>query len=96
MRAVDILTAQEDGAAELEDPGLLTRTTELGRVLFTQDEDLLAEAARRQETGQRFAGLVYAHQLGITIGQCIADLELIARATDPEEWTNAVVFLPLR
>jgi hypothetical protein len=65
-------------------------------VLFTQDDDLLGEAARRQETGERFAGLVYGHQLHVTIGECIADLELIAGATDPEEWTNVVVFLPLR
>jgi len=64
-------------------------------VLFTQDEDLLAEAARRQETGETFAGLVYAHQLNVTIGGVIADLELIARVTDIEEWTNAVVYLPL-
>jgi hypothetical protein len=65
-------------------------------VLFTQDDDLLAEAARRQETGEKFAGLVYGHQLKVTIGECIADLALIAGATDPEEWTNAVVLLPQR
>jgi predicted nuclease of predicted toxin-antitoxin system len=96
LRGVDILTAQEDGAAELLDPELLTRAAERGRVLFTQDEDLLAEAARRQETGETFVGLVYAHQLNITVGSVIADLELIAEATDIEEWTNAVVYLPLR
>jgi hypothetical protein len=65
-------------------------------VLFTQDEDLLAEAARGQETGKTFGGLVYAHQLNFTIGGVIADLELIAEATEIEEWTNAVVYLPLR
>jgi len=96
LRGIDILTAQEDRAAEFFDPELLTRAAERGRVLFTQDEDLLAEAARRQETGETFAGLVYAHQLNVTIGGVIADLELIAEATDIEEWTNAVVYLPLR
>ncbi len=65
-------------------------------MLFTQDEDLLAEATRRQRKGETFAGLVYAHQLNITIGGAIADLELIAGATDIEEWTNAVIYLPLR
>ena len=96
LRGIDILTAQEDRAAELLDPELLTRAAERGRVLFTQDEDLLAEAARRQETGETFAGLVYAHQLNVTIGGVIADLELIAGVTDIEEWTDAVVYLPLR
>ncbi len=43
VRGVDVLTAQADGAAELEDPELLDRATTLARALFTQDEDLLAE-----------------------------------------------------
>jgi hypothetical protein len=96
LRGVEILTAQEDGAAELLDPELLTRAAERGRMLVTQDEDLLAEATRRQRTGDRFAGLVYAHQLNVTIGSLIADLELIAGATDIDEWTDKVIYLPLR
>lgn len=45
LRGVDVLTAYEDGASELDDLELLDRAAELGRVLFTQDDDLLAEAA---------------------------------------------------
>lgn len=96
LRGVDVLTAQEDGAGEFDDPQLLDRATELGRVLFTQDDDLLKEAARRQETGGGFAGVIYGHQLNVTVGQCIDDLELIAQATEPEEWANQVVYLPLK
>jgi hypothetical protein len=96
LRGADILTAQEDGAGEFDDPRLLDRATELGRVLFTQDDDLLKEAARRQEAGGRFTGVIYGHQLNVTVGQCIEDLELIARATEPEEWANAVTYLPLK
>jgi predicted nuclease of predicted toxin-antitoxin system len=36
-RGVDILTAAEDGAAELPDDQLLERVRTLGRLLFTQD-----------------------------------------------------------
>jgi hypothetical protein len=43
-RGVDILTAQEDGKAELDDPDLLARSTTLGRVLFTQDIRFKARA----------------------------------------------------
>jgi predicted nuclease of predicted toxin-antitoxin system len=96
LRGVDILTTQEDGTGELPDPELLDRATELGRVLFTQDDDLLCEAKRRQQTGERFAGIIYAHQLGITISQCIADLELIAQASEPHEWLNRTIYLPLK
>jgi predicted nuclease of predicted toxin-antitoxin system len=48
LRAVDVMTAYDDGAAELTDPALLDRASDLRRVLFTQDDDLLSEAVRRQ------------------------------------------------
>jgi hypothetical protein len=96
LRGVDILTAQDDGAGEFEDPRLLDRATELGRVLFTQDDDLLREAARRLEIGEKFTGVIYAHQLNITVGQCIDDLELIALSTEPAEWIGRVIYLPLK
>lgn len=95
LRGVDVLTAQEDGAAEFEDSLLLERANELGRVLFSQDDDLLREANKRQQTGETFAGVIYAHQLNITIGRCIDDLELIAKATESDEWLNNTVYLPL-
>ena len=94
-REVDVLTAQADGAAELRDPDLLDRATSLGRVLFSQDDDLLAEATRRQRGGLPFAGIVYAHQLYVTVGRCISDLELIAKAGAPEDLSDRVQFLPL-
>lgn len=95
LRGVDVLTAQEDGRSGASDPKLLTRATELGRTLFTQDEDLLAEAKRRQLAGDRFAGVVYAHQPAITVGGCVRDLEIVAKAADAEELVGTVVFLPL-
>jgi predicted nuclease of predicted toxin-antitoxin system len=61
-RGVDVLTAQEDGASRLDDDKLLDRALEVARVLFTQDDDLLNEAAARQRRRQHFAGVIYAHQ----------------------------------
>jgi predicted nuclease of predicted toxin-antitoxin system len=95
-RGVDVLTAQEDGAGEYGDPGLLDRATELGRVLFTQDDDLLREATARQQSGTAFAGVIYAHQLNVTVGQCVDELELITKVSDAEEWLNHLTFLPLK
>jgi hypothetical protein len=65
------------------------------RVVFSQDEDFLAEAARRQRSGEWFAGVIYGHQTHLTLKQSIEDLELIGRASEPEEYVNRVVFLPL-
>ncbi len=94
-RGVDVIRSQEDGSTRLSDPALLDRATALDRVLFTQDQDFLSEAARRQRAGDTFAGIVYADQLGVTIGQCIADLELIAKVGQPEDLVNQVFRLPI-
>ena len=96
LRDVDVLTAQEDGTSELPDPQLLDRAGELDRVLFSRDVDLVAEATRRQRSGESFTGVIYAHQLAATIGRCVADLELVAKAFTPEDMANQVLHLPLR
>lgn len=75
---------------------MLDRTTQLQRVLFTQDDDLLREAKLRQQTGVLFSGVIYAHQLNVTIKECIEDLTLVAFASAPEEWLNRVEYLPLK
>jgi hypothetical protein len=93
-RGVDVLTAEEDGSAALDDDPLLDRATSLGRVFFSQDEDLLAIAHRRLKTGEEFAGVVYAHQLAVSIGQAVRDLELIAKTLEPEDMLNRVEYIP--
>ena len=95
QRGVDVLTVQEDGRTGTPDPLVLDRATELQRVIFTQDQDFLAEANRRQVEGMSFAGVIYAHQRLVTIGDCIRDLEIIAKASDPEDLANCVQYLPL-
>jgi len=95
LRGVDILTAYEDGAADMDDSALLDRATELGRVLFTHDDDLLAEATKRQQEDIPFGGVLYVHQMGTTIGACISNLELISNAGEPKDLMNRVEFLPL-
>src|ERR1700688_903059 len=95
LRSIDVLTAQEDGAAELDDDRLLQRATELGRILVSQDEDLLREGARRLREHKDFSGIIYAHQARVTIGQMVEDLVLIATATSKQEWSGKIEYLPL-
>jgi hypothetical protein len=95
LRNVDVLTAQLDGTTELEDPDLLDRATELGRVMVSQDEDMLTEGTRRQRNGIHFAGIFYAHQLGITIGQFINNLEVLALCGEPRDYADRVEYLPV-
>ncbi len=94
-RGVDVLTAHEDGAAEFDDERLLTRVTELDRVIFTHDDDFLAIADQWQRAGRPFSGVVYAHQQSTTVGKAIEDLELIAKTSQPDDMRNAVQYIPL-
>jgi hypothetical protein len=93
-RGVDVLTCAEDGTDQSDDDHILERATQLGRTVFTQDDDFLALADEWLRNGREFAGVIYAHQLGITIGQAIRDLELIAKVLEPVEMKNRIEFLP--
>jgi predicted nuclease of predicted toxin-antitoxin system len=94
-RGVDVLTVQDDARCGATDVELLDRALELGRVLFTRDEDFLAEATARQQSGAPFSGVIYGHLLNVSIGKCIDDLELIDQACQGGELENQVLFLPL-
>lgn len=95
-RGIDIVTATEDNSERLPDDELLERCRILGRVLFTQDIRFKALAENWQRQGRQFAGLIFGHQLGGTIGQFVKDLELIALASEPGEWLNTVNFCHFR
>jgi predicted nuclease of predicted toxin-antitoxin system len=95
IRNIDVLMVQEDSRTGISDALVLDRATELHRILFTQDDDFLVEAYKRQQSGIFFSGVIYAHQLGISIGRCITDLELIAQGATFEELAERVHYLPL-
>jgi predicted nuclease of predicted toxin-antitoxin system len=94
-RGVDVVTAVEDGTRRAADSELLQRAADLKRVLFTQDIGFRTLAERWQREGRFFAGLIFANQTTSRIGQLVEDLELIAFGTDPDEWRNKVLYLPL-
>jgi len=95
LRKIDVLTAFEDGTSQLDDSALLDRAGELGRVLFSQDDDLIAEATKRQRNNIFFHGVIYAHQQHVSIGTCILDLEILCKAGEAEDFINRVYYLPL-
>jgi hypothetical protein len=86
---------QEDNRSGISDSEVLDRATDRKRVLFSQDDDLLAEAKARQLQGMSFPGVVFARQSRTSIGICVRDLELIAKLGAVEEFENRVQYLPL-
>ncbi len=95
-RGIDVLTAFDDGTQQLPDDRLLVRVTELKRILFNQDIRFRVLAETWQTEGKNFSGLIFGHQLGGTIGQFVKDLELFAKASEPDEWVNSVEYIPFK
>jgi hypothetical protein len=94
-RGMNVVTAQEDGGAYLEDVALLDCATALQRVLFSQDDNLLVIARERQATGVFFAGLIYGYQLAATVRKYVSELGVVCQVLDPEEMANRIDYLPL-
>ncbi len=94
LRDVDVVTSQEDETTTLADAKLLDRATELGRILYSQDDDLLADASYRLSKNIPFSGVIYSHQLKSPIGICIEDLEIIAKTFEPNEVKNIIEYIP--
>jgi hypothetical protein len=95
LREVNALTAQEDGVDRFSDESLLEHASKLSRPIVTHDIRFLAMAENWQRLERSFCGLIFAHLLQVSIGQCVRDLELIAKATDPQDWRSAILRLPL-
>src|SRR5262245_6186350 len=96
LREIDVLTAQEDGRRRTPDNLLIDRATELGRLIFSRDQDMLRHVSDFQRAGRRFSGVIYASQREVSIGQCVNDLSLICVAGSAEEFANRVTYLPFR
>ena len=94
-RGVDVLTTQEDGHAETPDPLVLDRAGELGRVVYTEDDDFVKEGVRRQRAGIPFAGVIYTHQDRLSVGRRIEDLHIIVEAESEDNVVNNVRYLPI-
>jgi hypothetical protein len=96
LRGVDVQTCQEDGTDRFPDDQLMERATNLGRILFSQDDDLLGLAKEWRRIGRHFVGVIYAHQLSCGIGTLVRDLELTLSYCNADELADTVMYLPLR
>jgi predicted nuclease of predicted toxin-antitoxin system len=94
-RGVDCLTAAEDSASDADDEPLFFRATALGRIFLTMDDDLIKIASRWLASGRSFKTVVYGHQLNVSIGRVVDDVELLAKAGIDEELSNRIIWLPL-
>ncbi len=94
-RGIDCLTAAEDDHNKADDEPLMVRASALDRLTFTMDTDLIEIASRWVTSGKSFRAVIYAHQLGVSIGRAISDVELLIGASFDHELRDRVIWLPL-
>lgn len=94
LRGVDVLTSIEDGMRRLTDDDLLRRAHSLRRVMVTQDHRFAAMAEQWQRDGTAHSGVAYGRQRAGSIGDYVTTLEIIAFASEPDEWLNRVERIP--
>jgi predicted nuclease of predicted toxin-antitoxin system len=93
LRAVDIVTAAEDGMARSPDQALLDRAAESRRALVTFDHDFLTEAAARAARQEPFAPVLFARPRALGVGRLIRELLAIAQQASYEELADRVTYL---
>ena len=94
-RAVDVERVQDVGLRGATDDRILQWAADAGRIVLTHDRaTLIALAYERICQSRPMPGVLAASQ-SLAIGRAILDLELIARCSEPEEWQNRVMYLPL-
>jgi hypothetical protein len=92
---IDILSVQEAGLGEEEDPGVLEWAASTSRVLLSHDVNTMSGSAyERIRQGRAMPGLFLVRQ-HTPIGPVIEDLLLIAECSLEGEWEGQVRYLPL-
>jgi hypothetical protein len=92
---VDIIRVQDTEIYEADDPIVLEWAAQQGRIIVSHDVNTLAGYAYdRVKAGLPMLGVVEIHQ-DLPTGQAIEELLIFIGASNPAEWENQVVFLPL-
>ena len=82
------------GLAGLNDQEVLAVAARDGRILVTHDQATMARHFGEFLRSQRSSGLIVVPQ-HLPLGEVADDLILIWMATEAEEWTDRIAFLPV-
>jgi len=91
---IDFQTSAAAGLVGIADPDVLRIAAEAGRILVSQDRRTMPGHFARYIQINVSPGVVLLRE-GISIGRAVEQLVLIWAASDPEEWTNRLVWIPL-
>jgi hypothetical protein len=93
---LDIVRVQEVGLRTADDPDVLAWAAAEGRILVTHDRETMAGFAyQRVEAGLSMPGVFVVRNQPNHIGSMLEDLLLVVLCSNPDEWKDRVLFLPL-
>jgi len=92
---LDVVRVQEVNLLGASDPDVLEWAARQGRQVFTRDRSTMtAHAYDRVARGLPLPGLFVIPER-MPVGQAVTELEMLALASEPDEWRDRVLFLPL-
>jgi hypothetical protein len=92
---LDLVRVQDVGLMHTPDPDILAWAAAQGRILLSHDRNsVTAFAIARINGGQPMPGVFVVDRRG-TLGRILEDLELMALASNMDEWSDQIVFVPL-
>jgi len=89
-RGVKIWSARDVGKVGLRDEEQLEYAINERAAIFTHDDDFLSLV---RESGRGHYGIIYVHQLHLSIGESIRRLKNIAETKSSNEMRNQIQFL---
>lgn len=92
-RGIKVISTRDRKDLGKSDEYHLKRAFELGAVVLTHDTDILKIAHRWNREGKEHKGILYAHPLDLSIGECIRMVELVTQVLTEEEIKNHIEFL---
>jgi len=92
-RGIEVVSAQDAGDLGKGDEYHLKHASELEAVILTHDVDFLRIAHQWQQEGKGHKGILYAHPLDLSPGECIRMVELVTQVLTEEEMENHIEFL---
>jgi len=95
LRQPDIITVQEAGLSGKSDPELLTWAAANGRIMISEDRKTLIRQARLRIAGGLPMPGIFILRKGLTFGQMIDEILIVANCNEPAEWESRIEHLPL-
>jgi hypothetical protein len=93
-REIDFQTAAEAALEGISDPEVLGIAARGGRILVSQDRRTMPTHFRRFVSVAKSPGLILLRE-GVSIAAAIEELLLIWSASDAEDWTDRLIWIPL-